>query len=332
MADFNGNVMKESGLDKFFTSVRALEKQRSSRIWCMMHIRKSHICGPTMWSLYAGRPITGKGKKIEILLHSGGGHPDIAYAAMKFFRRRFEEVNVIVPLIAKSAATLMCLGADKIFMGEFAELGPIDIQLDDQVKHGEKGFSPLDEFKSLEFIRDQAIEWMDYYATVMNRRYGISIKEALKESVPLVSNLMRPLFEQIDPIEMGGNRRALAIGEEYANRMLELVGNPKSKEIIKKMVWDYPSHDFHIDFDEAEEVGLPVAKLSEAQDVQITEAIINLRREYYHGFAPPPPQATKTAAKPSRTVSHRARPANGRNQGRRVNGSGRGRPEERIGT
>lgn len=322
------NSVNAGGLEKFFALIRELEKERGSRIWLMLHLgRGHHICNPTMWSLYQGRAQTGKGNRVEILIHSGGGHPEIAYAAMKFFRRRFKQVNVIVPLVAKSAATLMCLGADKVFMGELAELGPIDIQLDDQVKHGEQGFSPLDEFKSLEFMREQAIEWMDYYAAVMNRRYGISIKEALKDSVPLVTSLMRPMFEQIDPIEMGGNRRALAIGEEYAKRMLAMVDNTNPREIIRRMVWEYPSHDFHVDFEEAEDVGLPVERLPESQDSRLTAAIFDLEKEDYHGFAPPPPPQTAKPSKPLR----KARTANGRNQGRHVNGSGRGGSAERVG-
>ena len=79
------------------------------------------------------------GDVIHLLIHSPGGHADPAYKAMKFFRKRFKTVVAIVPLYAKSAATLMCLGADKIFMGEFAELGPLDVQINDPV---EKGLEP----------------------------------------------------------------------------------------------------------------------------------------------------------------------------------------------
>ena len=95
-----------------------LEVERGSRIWCMTHKGRGYICYPTKAYLVGDRENIGKGKKLEILLHSNGGHPDIAYAAMKFFRRRFGTVNIFVPLVAKSAATLMCLGADKVIMGE----------------------------------------------------------------------------------------------------------------------------------------------------------------------------------------------------------------------
>jgi membrane-bound ClpP family serine protease len=37
---------------------------------------------------------------------------------------------VVVPRRAKSAATLICCGADEIHMGQMSELGPIDPQID----------------------------------------------------------------------------------------------------------------------------------------------------------------------------------------------------------
>ncbi len=151
----------------------------------MIH-RASHICRPTKWWLRTDRLSAGRGDKIELLLYSPGGHPEIAFQMMKFLRGRFKTVNVIVPLEAKSAATLMCLGADKIYMGELAELWPIDIQLDDPLEQGGKSFSPLDEFKSMEYMRDLAIEWIDYYANIMLEQYQLPLHEGLRDAVPLV--------------------------------------------------------------------------------------------------------------------------------------------------
>jgi hypothetical protein len=313
-------------MQKFFEVIRQLEKERRSRIWCIFHRNVGHICGPTIWAIHNERENIGTGDKVEILLHSGGGHPEIAYTAMKFFRRRFRHVNVIVPLYAKSSATLMCLGADKIYMGEMADLGPIDIQIDDDVEHGSKGFSPLDEFKSLEFMREQAIEWMDYYAAVMNVKYGMSIKEALKDSVPLVSSLMQPIFAQIDPVEMGGYRRAIAIGEEYAKRMLSLTDNENTPKIIRRLVWGYPSHDFCIDFEEAEALELPVERLPASQDLKLSAAILDV--DNHHGFAPAPPAPTRHAA-PRKSVRKAAGTAPVVAT-KRVNGSNGARAEERV--
>lgn len=307
----------------FFDAVRKVEQMRGTRLWCIIHgSENAHICYPALWSVLEERSNIGRGDTIELFVHSPGGHPEVAYQIMKFFRGRFKKVNMIVPLSAKSAATVMCLGADKIFLGELAELGPIDIQLNDAVEHGQKPFSPLDEFKSLEYMRDLAGEWMTYHAEYINAIHGISIKDALKDSVSLVTGLMRPLFEQIDPVEMGGYRRAIAIGEEYAKRMLAVMQHPNAKAIVERLVWGYPAHSFCIDQDEAEELGLPVERLPEEQDAILAEAVISIERGVYHGFVPAPP-AAKATTSPSRPMRSFRRPkAPKAAQSGRPNGSG----------
>lgn len=310
------------GLEKLLGVVSGVQEARGCPVWCVIHTGAGHVCGSTVMSLFKNRDAIGRGKRIDLLVHSPGGHPELAYKAMKFFRRRFAEVNIIVPLQAKSAATLMCLGADHVYLGEFAELGPIDIQIDDNFKHGTKNFSPLDEFKSIEFMREQAIEWMDYYAVVMNGYYGISLKDGLKDSIPLVSGLMRPIFAQIDPIEMGEHRRALAISEHYAKRMVALVGNPNATSIVRSLVWDYPSHDFCIDVEEAKQLGLPVESLPTDQDKLLTTALLEVENDetsyQYHGFAPP-----KAATNQQRPVRQ------GRRAGRRPRANGQANGAER---
>lgn len=304
----------------FDSAILRVERERKTRIWSIIHLGPdAHFCHSTYGAVFKSRHDIGTGQRIDLLVHSGGGHPEVAYRIMRFFRHRFEEVNIIVPLFAKSAATLMCLGADTVFMGEMADLGPIDIQLHDQVKHGGKQFSPLDEFKSLEFMREQAIEWMDYYATIMNVKFGLSIREALKDSVPLVTGLLRPIFEQIDPIEMGGYRRNIAISEEYARRMLALTGNQNAEAIVDQTVWGYPAHDFCIDIEEAARLGIPVEPLPEAQEKAICNAIGALRkhgRDEHYGFTPQPVKKPK-AVREIRPAPERAgdRAGEGRDTG-----------------
>ena len=138
--------------------------------------------------------------------------------------------------------------------------------------------------RSLEYMRDMAIEWMAYYAGVANQEYGLSIKQGLEQSVPLVTGLMRPILSQIDPLEVGSYRRALAIAQEYGKRMLALVG-ATDDDLVHELVWEYPAHSFCIDYEEADRLGLPVERLSSDHDKRFAEAITKLERGYYHGFA-----------------------------------------------
>lgn len=71
------------------------------------------------------------GQPIDLLLHSPGGDIDAAEKLITLIRKRAgsARVRVIVPDFAKSAATLIALGADTIVMSDSSELGAIDPQV-----------------------------------------------------------------------------------------------------------------------------------------------------------------------------------------------------------
>ncbi|MGI8897070.1 MAG: SDH family Clp fold serine proteinase [Pyrinomonadaceae bacterium] len=252
---------------QFEAVIKSLEKKRKSRIFCFVQNPDEHICHPSFGLMLSQRDKLKAAKidTLELLIQSGGGHPEIAFQIAKFLRRHCNRFNVIVPMMAKSAATLMCLAADTIYMGELAELGPLDIQIEDPVEKGARPFSPLNEFKSMEYLREHATEILDYFTFLLINKSGMSIKEALHESIPIVTGMMTPLYSRIDPSKIGEYRRSLAIGEEYGKRLLKFRGS-SNVLLARKLTWDYPTHDFAIDFDELKELGLPVARLDLAQE------------------------------------------------------------------
>ncbi|SPD88196.1 SDH family Clp fold serine proteinase [Micropruina glycogenica] len=72
------------------------------------------------------------GTPIDLLLNSPGGDIDAAEKLILLIRKRAGSapVRVIVPDYAKSAATLIALGANTIVMSDTSELGAIDPQVD----------------------------------------------------------------------------------------------------------------------------------------------------------------------------------------------------------
>ena len=301
---------KAARLDKFHSLIRQLEKKRKSRIFSIIQCgeddRNAQICSHTFRSIYELRKEMYDVPVLEVLIQSGGGDADIAYALMQYFRRHCQRLNVIVPLYAKSAATLMALGANSIYMGEFADLGPIDVQMSDPVKRGSKRISPLDEFKSAEYLRDYAVEILDSFMLLMLRRSGMSVKDALHDAITFTTGIMRPLYEQINPLDIGEHMRSLAIGEDYANRLLSRTGNPRQKEIVKALVSKYPSHSFVIDDLEARGIGLPVKPLEPAQEELFLQAVSCIlgSEESFYGFAKTP---VKKAASPSKNKASTAK-------------------------
>jgi len=66
---------------------------------------------------------------LDLMIHSPGGDIDAAEKIVYMCRRVSKSFRVIVPEMAKSAATLIALASDVILMGLESELGPIDTQI-----------------------------------------------------------------------------------------------------------------------------------------------------------------------------------------------------------
>ncbi len=72
-----------------------------------------------------------RNEPMDVLLHTGGGDMDAAEKLISMIRNFVgtAELRVVIPDFAKSAGTLIALGADYIVMSESSELGPIDPQI-----------------------------------------------------------------------------------------------------------------------------------------------------------------------------------------------------------
>lgn len=68
----------------------------------------------------------GRNNNLNLILDSTGGYSDDAYKIADIFHEFCNDLTVIIPRKAKSAATLLSLCASKILMGPLSELGPCD--------------------------------------------------------------------------------------------------------------------------------------------------------------------------------------------------------------
>jgi Serine dehydrogenase proteinase len=297
-------------------TVASLERQRKSRIFCVIHAPDSrpgknqpHICHHEYWSLLESREMFRNIDTLEVLVQSPGGHANIAFEMSTFFKAHCKRLHYLVPLHTKSAATIMCLNGDKIIQGEWGQLGPLDVQMDDVVEYGARTFSPLNEFKAMEFLRDYATEFLDYFSFLLVQR-GFSVKQALHESIPGVTGIMAPLYSHVDPSKLGSYRRLLAEGEEYAVRLLQSAGNGNAKKIAERLVWKYPSHGFVINRSEARGMGLPVFDMEMQHDRTLIKLMLNLMESEvtYVGFITPK-ERRQRRTKPKATSAEQVPPA-----------------------
>ncbi len=142
----NGELLEEVPMEPtktpFYQAVHALRYQRQAMIK-LIESRLLHpiICYVSGNSCSIDRDDTigfadllhnvPMGSDLDLLLHTGGGDIDAAEKIISLVRRRVGEgkLRVVIPDFAKSAGTLMALGADSLVMSDTSELGPIDPQI-----------------------------------------------------------------------------------------------------------------------------------------------------------------------------------------------------------
>lgn len=176
----------------------------------------------------------GDTKKGFLILNSNGGSGDAAEKLLTMCRKKFsDEFTIIVPNFAKSAATMMCLGADKIMMGYPAELGPIDPQIPD----GRGGWIPARSYiDGLDIIRKNVTEKKDppeMYLSMLQQ--------------------VRPEIISICEASIKGARK---FAEHWLKKYM-LKDNPTQAEDVAEWLSDgktYKSHGKVIDYQEARDV------------------------------------------------------------------------------
>ena len=75
------------------------------------------------------RSISADQKEIDIIIVTPGGSAETVDYWVKQLRSRFDHVTFILPYMAMSAGTILCLSGDELIMDESAFFGPIDPQV-----------------------------------------------------------------------------------------------------------------------------------------------------------------------------------------------------------
>ena len=201
-------------------------------------------------------------EELDLVINSGGGNIHAAYQVIELLRLHAKRIYACVPFYAKSAATLLCLGADKIFLDELAQLGPLDTQIYEEKRSGKGEFtSALNPFKTLEQLQRFSLETLDLAVKTIVTRSGMDLDECLKHAIDFVRGTTGPLFTQLDPEKLGEYSRALAVGSEYGERLLRRFtswDDEKRAKILEKLVHGYPSHEYIIDYHELKEMDFDV--------------------------------------------------------------------------
>ena len=202
---------------------------------------------------------------VDVWLDSPGGSARDAYKIALLLRSIACRIRVVIPDYAKSAATLLSLVADEIYMGPAAELGPLDVQLDYEKNPGMR-VSALDRIGNLNQITEAAREIVLGLGGEVRYKTRLSRGETVSVMADLASSLLKPLVSQVDPTILHQSNRMLKEAADYGKRlMLTREGCPRELAISlpKRLTKDYPTHGYAISLDEAAELGLPVKPIAE---------------------------------------------------------------------
>lgn len=184
-------------------------------------------------------PPSRKIEKLDLFLHSPGGFLDSAYKIVRICKEYSNEFNVIVPLAAKSAATVISLGANEIIMTVFAELGPID---------------PIIQHPYKPEIRVPARSIKDFFSFLNSTETS--------EKILVDPQFKAQMSSLLDPYLIGSYQTALNSSKQIAEKLLSenALANHKERipEAVKKLTEYYFSHSYVIDRNEAREIGLNV--------------------------------------------------------------------------
>lgn len=163
-----------------------------------------------------------KKKDILLIIHSNGGSSEYAYLISKNCKEYSNKFSVAIPRRAKSAATLLSLGADEIHMGMMTQLGPIDPQIG--------GLPALGLGNAVEYLA------------------------SLCKNYPESSDMLaKYLSYKLDLRILGYFERVPESAAQYAQRLLEgkeLPKNQSPQKVAYSLVYSYKDHSFVIDKDE----------------------------------------------------------------------------------
>ena len=172
-------------------------------------------------------------KDVLMLLVSNGGQTQAAYQISKLCRDWTKDRFIVsVPRQAYSAATLLCLGADAVHMGPLGNLGPIDSM---QLYTSGKSVSSMAHIHSLQTITRWVTESpasQGFWAEILSKDVNFTYSYI-------------GMYEREEEATVQWAERLLIAGKSDPDR---------AAKIAKYLTYEYKSHGFVIDRDEATDI------------------------------------------------------------------------------
>ncbi|MBX3045782.1 MAG: hypothetical protein KF698_02170 [Anaerolineales bacterium] len=233
----------------------------------------------------------GKKPRLDLFLYTTGGQTDSVWPLVSIFREYSDHFSAIVPYKAHSAGTLVCLGADEIFMCEASELSPVDPTTGNQ-------FNPLQEGAQGQQGQRKAISVEEVTAffdlakdpTKQNNSRGKGkARNGQEEATPVnIEKAFELLAREVHPLALGNVNRSHTQIRELASRLLGLnpqISNEEEKKqlIVNSLTEGRYSHSDILNRKEAQSLfGSETVKFLEGEERDLVSA---LYQEYVSLFS-----------------------------------------------
>lgn len=182
---------------------------------------------------------------IDLLLHTDGGHIDAVEKLWNMIRDRTGDAifRVIVPDRAKSAGTLLALGASQVMMSDSSDLGPIDPQVPRIERNGQ-----------ITWISVQ--HYLDAYNAYADRL-------SAEPSDPVAALMLDKFDPVVRESHLGVNNRARQLAEKLLRRGMFSTGAGNITKVASKLLdtRQWHTHSHVISWRDAKDIGLRVAYL-----------------------------------------------------------------------
>jgi Serine dehydrogenase proteinase len=186
-------------------------------------------------------------KRISLILYTQGGDGMAAWSLLNLIRMFCDELEIIVPMKAHSAGTMMAIGAQRIIMTKQATISPIDPSINHALAPQVIGAPPGTR-------APVSVEAIKGYLTLAEDTLG-------EEGQQAMGNIMLDLARQVHPLVLGDTYRRRQQTQLMAERLLAHVkSSDNRKNIINFLSSDSGSHDYTLNRREAHSLGLPVVK------------------------------------------------------------------------
>ena len=206
---------------------------------------------------------------LDLFLYTGGGNTLVPHRLTLLIREYCSKFSVIVPFLAASAGTLLCLGANEIVMGKNGSLSPIDPTTSNE-------FNPINPRDKNKVIPISVEDVSSFLALAKDK----ALIRGEDKTLEVFKDLTGSREMAIHPLALGNVYRALRLIRDIAKKQLLLHVDNKEKiqRIVKPLTELLYSHQYLIDRQELKRMELNVVDSETVP--HLDETIWNLYKMY----------------------------------------------------